>query len=102
MFLKQYAFRSSDPAGPGAGYAARCSGAIPDHKDVPAHPEMSIQKCRFVRIHFDLRIVHDCARMEDAGDNGVEHLHGRPYMAHDLGWHCEPEVSCCDWAAGRK
>ena len=68
----QNPFRSPNPAGPGAGDAARGPCAVADHVNVPAHPEMAIQEGRLVRVHLDLGIVHDGARVEDPGDDGVE------------------------------
>ena len=67
----QCPLRSPNPAGPGAGDAPRGPGAVADHVDIPAHPEMAIQEGRLVRVHLDLGIVHDGARVEDPGDYGV-------------------------------
>src|SRR5450830_1351189 len=72
--LLQNPLRRPDPAGPGAGYASRCAGTVAYHIDVRVHPEMAVEKGGLVGVHLDLRVVHDGARVEDAGDDGVELL----------------------------
>ena len=73
----QYPLRRPDAARPGAGDAARGAGAVADHEDVAAHPEVTVEEDGLVGVHLDLRIVHDGARVEDAGDDGVELLQRR-------------------------
>ena len=46
----------------------------PTMKTFAAHPEVTVEEDGLVGVHLDLRIVHDGARVEDAGDDGVELL----------------------------
>ena len=43
----------------------------PTMKTLPAHPEVTVEEDGLAGVHLDLRIVHDGARVEDAGDDGA-------------------------------
>ena len=62
----QYPLRRPDAARP-APVTARGAGAVADHEDVAAHPEVTVEEDGLVGVHLDLRIVHDGARWRTPG-----------------------------------
>ena len=85
--------RSADSTGPGTGDSAACSRSVAGEPDIIRHAEGVIKVAGFVRIQFDLRVVHDRGGVENSGNDRVEVFHRLPDGTQDFSRDGKGDVS---------